>query len=217
MRLNTKSTQLSISQIAAIYYTNNTAIYDIIIKIVKSKMKEEIFSKIKKEYDDFYRGLLKSGKLPMWSTEKGFWNASISDEVYGAFKRIGLDKFSSFLDIGSGDGKVVLIASLFCQSAEGVEIDNFLHDKSIEMKEKLNISNAGFHNKDFLHHDFSKHSVLFLAPDAPLDRGIENKLLKEMNGKLIHYGHHFQPKFLKKEESFLVNWSLISLYSNQKP
>jgi hypothetical protein len=94
------------------------------------KMDDTPFNQIKKEYDDFYRRLLRSGKLPMRSTEKGFWNASISDEVYETFKRIGLQKFKSFLDIGSGDGKVVLIASLFCRTAEGIEIDNFLHNKA---------------------------------------------------------------------------------------
>ena len=171
----------------------------------------------------------------MRSTSKGFWNASIAGEVYEAFKKLKLSKFKNFLDIGSGDGKVVLIASLFCRNAEGVEIDKFLHSKAVEIKDKFKIGNAAFHNKDFFEHDFSKYDALFLAPDAPLERGLENKLLNEMKGKLIHYGHHFQPKFLKsrkskisdddqkpqgfltKEKDFLVNGNLVSVYSNQKP
>ena len=108
-------------------------------------MNEIVFNHIKKEYDGFYQTLLRMGKLPMWSTPKGFWNASISDEVYSAFKRINLSQFESFLDIGSGDGKVVLIASLFCQNAEGVEIDNLLHNKAIEIKMKCRIENVTFH------------------------------------------------------------------------
>ena len=171
------------------------------------------FLNIKKEYDDFYRKLMKEGKLPMWSTSKGFWNASISDEVHESFKKVGLQKFKSFLDIGSGDGKVVLIASLFCKNAEGIEIDNFLHNKAEETRKKFGISNAVFHNRDFFEHDFSKYDALFLAPDAPLDRGIEAKLLKEMKGKLIHYGNHFHPNSLKKESSFLVNGTMVSVYS----
>lgn len=171
------------------------------------------FPQIKKEYDDFYRSLLKAGKLPMWSTSKGFWNASISDEIHGAFKKIGLQKFKNFLDIGSGDGKVVLIASLFCGNAEGIEIDSFLHGKAEEMRKKFGISNAIFHNKDFFEHDFSKYDALFLAPDSPLSRGIETKLLDEMEGKLIHYGSHFHPDSLKKERSFWVNGTLVRVYS----
>src|SRR3989344_348569 len=105
-------------------------------------MNDVVFNNLKKEYDSFYRNLLKMGRLPMWSTEKGFWNASIAEEVYQAFKKIKLNKFKNFLDIGSGDGKVVLIASLFFKNAEGIEIDQFLHNKAIEIKNKLKINNA---------------------------------------------------------------------------
>ncbi len=176
-------------------------------------MSDIIFNKIKEEYDNFYKSLLKNGKLPMWSTQKGFWNAAISDEIYEAFERIRLSQFKNFLDIGSGDGKVVLIASLFCDNAEGIEIDNFLHNKAVEMQSKFGLKNITFHNKDFFEHNFSKYDLLFLSPDTPLERGLENKLLREMKGKLVHYGHHFHPRFLKKEASFLINGTLIALYS----
>lgn len=179
-------------------------------------MNDSIFIQIKKEYDDFYRSLLQRGRLPMWSTERGFWNASISDDVYQTFKKLKPKKFNNFVDIGSGDGKVVLIASLFCKNAEGIEIDELLHHKALETQMKLHIQNAKFHNKDFFEHDFSKYDLLFLSPDAPLERGLENKLLKEMKGRLVHHGSHFHPKFLKKENSFWVNGSLVSLYSNSK-
>ena len=176
-------------------------------------MDDKKFALIKKEYDDFYKGLLARGRLPMWSTEKGFWNASVSDEIYEAFKKLKLNKFRNFLDLGSGDGKVVLIASLFCRKTEGIEIDDFLHFKALEMKSKLGRKNALFHNKDFFEHDLSDYDAIFVAPDVPFERGIENKLANEMKGKLIHYGHHFQPKSMKKEDSFLVNGTLVSLYS----
>lgn len=176
-------------------------------------MNDFVFSRLKKEYGDFYRNILRSGKLPMWSTEKGFWNAAVADEVYHAFKALRLEKFKNFLDIGSGDGKVVLIASLFCLHAEGVEIDRLLHTKAVQMRMKLRIDNARFYNRDFFDHDFSRYDVLFLSPDAPLERGLEKKLLMEMRGKLIHYGYHFHPRLLKKEGSFLINGNLFSVYS----
>ena len=178
---------------------------------------DKAFARIKEEYENFYKSLMKKGRLPMHSTEKGFWNASSSDEIYEAFKKVKLNKFKNFLDIGSGDGKVVLIAALFCKNAEGIEIDDLLHSKAVEMQAKLGFGNAVFHNKDFFEHDFSKYDALFLAPDTPLNRGLENKLLKEMKGKLIHFGRHFHPKSLKKEGSFLVNDNLITVYSRQKP
>ena len=171
------------------------------------------FRRIKEEYDKFYRNILKNNMLPMWSTEKGFWNASISDEIYDAFKKINLNQFKNFLDIGSGDGKVVLIASLFCPNVFGIEADKSLHDKANEIKMKLRIPNAKFHNIDFFEHDFSKYNILFLNPDTSLERGLESKLLREMKGKLIHYGYHFHPRFLKREESFLVNGNSVTVYS----
>ena len=149
----------------------------------------------------------------MWSTAKGFWNAAIADEVYESFKKIKLNQFKNFLDIGSGDGKVVLIASLFCKNAEGIEIDDYLHNKAIMMQIRFGLNNVKFHNKDFFEHDFSKYDILFLSPDSSLERGMETKLLREMKGKLIHYGYHFHPRFLRKEGSFLMNGNLISLYS----
>ena len=176
-------------------------------------MNDEMFMQIKKEYDDFYRKLLRMGKLPMWSTAKGFWNASISNEVYETFKRIGLHRFSRFLDIGSGDGKVVLLAALFCRQAEGIEADPFLHNKALQTKLKFGFTNVILHNKDFFGHNFSPYDVLFLAPDAPLERGLEVKLLDEMKGKLILYGPNFHPKVLNRESSFMVNGNLISVYS----
>ena len=169
------------------------------------------FAQIKTEYDNFYRNLLSKGKLPMWSTEKGFWNASISDEVYAAFKKLNLEKYKNFLDIGSGDGKITLIASLFCKNAEGIEIDKFLHSKAVETRKKLDL-NALFHNKDFLAHDLSQYDVMFMAPDSSMSRSIEEKLLKEMKGKLIHHGHHFHPKGLRKEKSVNINGNLFTLY-----
>ena len=179
-------------------------------------MDDDSFVKIKQGYEEFYRSLLKRGRLPMWSTEKGFWNASSSNDIYSAFKKLKLQRFKNFLDIGSGDGKVVLIATLFCKNAHGIEIDDFLHSKAIEMQHLFKISNAIFHNADFFGHDFSKYSVMFVAPDAPMERGLESKLLKEMKGKVIVYGEHFHPRFLTKQDSFLVNDCTIALYGNIK-
>jgi len=171
------------------------------------------FKAIKQEYDNFYRNLLEKGSLPLRSTELGFWNAAISDEIYEAFKKLNLQKFNSFIDLGSGDGKITLIASLFCKQAEGIEIDEELHDKAREIKEKLGIKNTVFHNDDFHNHSISGYDVVFINPDKPLERGLEKKLLNELNGKLIVHGHHFHPKNLKREKSFTVDNTLVSVYS----
>jgi SAM-dependent methyltransferase len=173
------------------------------------------FKSIKNEYDGFYRGLLKDGKLPFWSTANGFFGSVISDEVYEAFNKIGLDKNRSFIDLGSGDGKAVLIAALFCNRSVGIEMDPALFKKSLEMQRKLNIPNAIFYNNDYYAHSISEFDVAFVYPDEPMHRGLEKKLMNELTGKLIHYGHHFHPQNLKAEDSFLINGSLFTIYSNK--
>lgn len=176
-------------------------------------MNGRAFAEIKKEYDSFYKDLMRKGKLPLGSTEKGFWGGVIADEIYEAFKRINLHKHKTFIDLGSGDGKVVLIAALFCKRAVGIEIDNELFKKSMEMQMKLNIPNAIFHNDDFFDHNISGFDVAFVYPDSPMHRGLEKKLLNELTGKLVHYGHHFHPQNLKAEDKFLVNGNLVTVYT----
>ena len=176
-------------------------------------MKPLVFAQIKKEYDDFYRGLLKSGKLPLWSTGKGFWGGVVADEVYEAFKKIKLHKHKTFIDLGSGDGKVVLTAALFCKRAVGIEIDRNLFNKSLEMQRKFNLPNAIFYNNDFYEHSISEFDMVFVYPDEPMHRGMEKKLLNELRGKLLHYGHHFHPQNLIVEDQFLVNGNLFTVYT----
>jgi hypothetical protein len=173
------------------------------------------FREIKDLYDDMQKDMLRQGKLPLMDTGVGFWGGAIAEEVFEAFKRIKLHKFRSFLDLGSGDGRVVLIASLFGVKAVGVEVDDELFNKSLEIQRKLNMPNAIFYNNDYFDHHFSGYDVLFCNPDQPLDKGLEKKLLNEMNGRLILYGHHFHPKNLKKEDSFIINGTLVTIYGKE--
>ena len=176
-------------------------------------MKPHVFEQIKKEYDYFYRNLLRAGKLPLRSTGKGFWGGVIADEIYEAFKRIDLHKHKTFIDLGSGDGKAVLTAALFCERAVGIEIDNELYQKSLELQRKLNIPNAIFYNNDIYDYSISGFDIVFVYPDSPMHRGMEKKLLNELTGKLLHYGHHFHPQNLKPQDRFLVNGNLFTVYT----
>lgn len=172
-----------------------------------------MYNVIKEGYDDFYRFILKNGKLPMWSTSKGFWNASISDDVFELFKKLKLDSYRNFVDLGSGDGKVVLIASLFGVNAHGIEVDDYLHNVATTMKKRFSIRNAKFFKKDFLDHNLSNYDFVFIAPDAPLERGLSDKLMKELNGRLVVYGPHFHPTKLNKEKHFFVNDTKVGLFT----
>ncbi len=176
---------------------------------------QEKFEEIKEAYNELQKDMLKEGKLPLKDTGVGFWGGAIADEVFETFKRIRLQKFRNFIDLGSGDGRVVLIASLFGVKAAGIEVDDELFKRSLEMQRKLNMPNAVFYNNDFFEHNFSGHDLLFCNPDQPMEKGLEKKLLNEMNGKLILYGHHFHPKNLKKEENFTLNGTLVTVYGKE--
>tara|TARA_Y100000310_G_C20630848_1_gene788589 strand:- start:227 stop:766 length:540 start_codon:yes stop_codon:yes gene_type:complete len=174
----------------------------------------EIYKKIKEEYGQFYRSFLEKGELPMGKTEKGFWGYAIDDEVFEFFKKLDLSEFNSFIDLGSGDGKVALIASLFVNEAKGVEFDKELIQKSVEIKTKLGIKNVDFVRDDFHNLDLSAFDIIFINPDQPVDRRLEEKLIREMKGKLILYGNHFHPLKMKKEKELEIDMTKLTIYSN---
>lgn len=168
------------------------------------------FEEIKKAYSEFEKDIYSQGKKPMKDTVVGFWGCTSMTNAYEFFERIHLEKYKNFLDLGSGDGRIVLIASLFT-SAHGVEFDKELFDKSVEMKKKLNL-NAEFINKDFNSMNLSKYDFLFIFPDKSFYMAFEDKLTKEMKGVLAVYNNIFLPTFLKKKKVVWVNQVPVSLF-----
>ncbi len=162
---------------------------------------EERFRQIKEGYNIFYRELLSQGKLNCRDTGIGFWGCSSADAVFEFFQEINLSSFRCFIDIGSGDGIVVLIASLFT-NATGVEFDKELHNKAVEMKEKLKI-HAELMNHNVEDIDLSGYDIIYINPDKSFTRSrIEKKLLNEMNGILVVYNNIFMPNLLEKGKTF---------------
>lgn len=175
------------------------------------------FKLIKEEYERFYTQMMLSGQFPLRQTEFGYWGYSVIKDVFQIFRDIKLNNFKNFIDLGSGDGKVVLVAGLFTNSA-GFELDKDLFTKSVEFKNKLakkiNIKNEiKFENKNYLNEDLSKYNVLYHYPDKRMYE-IENKLLKEMkkDAILIHYGNYFFPLQLRKVKEFNFNGMRAGLY-----
>lgn len=166
---------------------------------------------IKDLYDEFRLELLHKGRLPMRETPVGFWGTSIVDEIISIFRHVHLQKYSHFLDLGSGDGRVALVASLFTKSA-GIEMDLPLFNKSLEMKGKLGIETEFFHG-DFMQHDISRYDMVFCYPDKPLYMGLRDKLRNELTGKLILYGRLPDNCNLRQLESFRVNGTSVGIYS----
>ncbi|MBW2966811.1 methyltransferase domain-containing protein [Candidatus Woesearchaeota archaeon] len=172
------------------------------------------FELLKQKYEEFYSLFYAKGKIPMGDTEKGIWGAAMTDHVFEFFNKINLGKSKTFIDLGSGDGKVVLIASLFGVKATGIEFDKDLIDASIKIRDELELS-ADFIQGDFLKQDLSRYDVIFINPDKNFEYKLENKLLKEMKSKskLFVYNNIFLPKILKKGKTYWFEQISIIEYS----
>jgi len=131
------------------------------------------------------------------TTLKGFWATSIIQDVYEAFEWVGLQNYSHFIDLGSGDGRVVAVASLFTK-ATGVEIDPDLYELSTRLKKSLSINNIEFYLGDFEELDFSNFDFIYIYPDQPRIR-IEQTIKSTWCGSIMVAGLHFEP----------INWKLI--------
>lgn len=153
------------------------------------------FEQIKNAFKDYYHERLRSGKLIYQDTEKGIWGPSIAEDVFDAFKKLNLKQFKHFLDLGSGDGSVVFIASLFTDST-GIEFDREMHDVALKMQKTLEI-NSTLINDDYFRYDFSKYDIIFINPDQSFHRGLEKKIKQEFKGTLIVYNMVFKPETLK--------------------
>lgn len=137
----------------------------------------------------------------IFKTGKGIFGAMPCERAFTFFERIGLWKYSRFIDIGSGDGRVVLIASLFT-NAEGIEIDEGLCADAMHIRDALDIgeSHAKIICKDIVDHDFSSYDILFINPDKGWHKGLEEKLLHEMRDDAVLYVNNdiFLPERIKK-------------------
>jgi SAM-dependent methyltransferase len=172
------------------------------------------FGLIKKEFAAFDKELYDEFRFVVRDTEKGIWGTADLDNVFALFQKITLSekteagKAKRFLDIGCGDGRIVLVASLFAD-AVGIEVDKDLVAKGNEIKEKLGLGKGGGGKAelicdDFYNHDFSQYDILFVNPDQGFNRGLEDKLLKEMKGTLYLYNNLFLPRFLKRGKTWWV-------------
>lgn len=171
------------------------------------------FAEIKEEYDKFYKSIWSKGKTPMRDTEVGFWGTAACDDVFELFKKMDLRKYKHFIDLGSGDGKVVLIASLFTD-ATGVEFDKELNDKAIEIRDKLKVK-AELLCSDFLPMDISKYDIVFINPDKSFHKGVEEKLVNELNEVLVVFNLVYRPTGLKKGRTFWMGQTPATLYTKK--
>jgi hypothetical protein len=174
----------------------------------------EKFAEIKQSYSELHAEFLKTNPLLVKYMERGIWAPSLSKEIFKIFKKFQ-SKEKILLDLGSGDGLVVMIASLFFEKAVGVEFEKEFYDHSLEKKKQLKITNVDFIYEDFYNIDFGKYDILFIAPDKEFTLRLENKIENELTGTLIVYSSIFQPKTLKLSQKFETAHFEVFIYENK--
>lgn len=144
------------------------------------------------------------------ATSLGMWACSDTGEVAKLFEQIGLEDYQHLADIGSGDGRVVLVASLFTR-ATGIEVDPELIDLGRQVARELNLSRAGFLKGDARQADLSPYDLLYIYPDKPLD-WLEDLLPAGWRGRLLVYGPYFKPGRMKFLGSYYAGSTHCTLW-----
>lgn len=166
-----------------------------------------MIKKIKKHYRDYERDLISGGKFAAGETSHGYYAVSVLDDVEQALTSLNLPKEHSFIDIGSGDGRIACLASQFFDNATGVEGDASLSDFAIKTKKKLNLP-VSFATENFMGTDLRDYDVIFINPDKSFDKELERKLKTEFKGTLMVYSFKYFPKKEHEKEIQFAGYRL---------
>ena len=146
----------------------------------------------------------------VYDTEKGIFGVTDITKIYQFFKDIQLDTKKQFIDLGSGDGRVVIVASLFT-TAIGIEFDEHLVQRSKHHNEELQ-TNATFLTQDYETYDYSTTDILFSFSDHNFTPEFITKLKKEFKGTLYIYEGIFLPEDIPKGKTYWVGQTKIVSY-----
>ncbi|MBW2964256.1 hypothetical protein KY363_02245 [Candidatus Woesearchaeota archaeon] len=169
---------------------------------------QEGFSRIRDAYLERHRRLVLEGRARRM-TSRGYWAASDPDVIFELFTKLHLDTYRQFIDLGSGDGVVAAIASLFTHST-GIEADKALHESAGKIKDGLGLNHV-LKNMDFLEEDLSAYDVIFMSPDNHFHL-IEKKIIEEFKGVLVLTDNLFTPLTLDASERISVQGVSFSVF-----
>jgi hypothetical protein len=91
------------------------------------------------------------------------------------------------LDLGSGDGRIVIAFAKQGIESHGFEINPLLVLFSRWKIKKQGLDNAHIHWKNFWKQDFSKYSIITLFQTGKIMDSLKGKLQKESNARILSY------------------------------
>ena len=168
-----------------------------------------MFQETQKIIDYFENLDAKRGNI-VRNTEKGIFGTSDLYIIDKFFHKIGLVNKKHFVDIGSGDGRVNILASNYTKST-GIEIDTELVKESIQHNLILG-TNAEFVHQDYEEFSFRKVDLIFSFADHFFTDKFIEKLKKEFKGTLYVYEGVFLPEDIKKGPNIWIDQTKIISY-----
>ena len=133
-------------------------------------------------------------------------------DIIDVLKELNYENYS-FLDIGSGCGKIILSIAhelnIFCT---GVEIDISRYNRSIELLDKINVEhNVEFFNNDFKNIYFGNYDIIYCANTVFVKEDnilLYNEILREFNGYLFLFDYDYSlKKYLICQKNIKTSWS----------
>jgi len=136
--------------------------------------------------------------------EKGLFYPARLEEVLPALEVLAGEGVR-FLDLGSGDGRVVFLAALTGANATGIEYDRTLHRVARRCRRALEgilpLERIELRRGDFFEEDWSRYDVIFYYVDGSFNQsGIQHKLVDELRDDARLLLYHPQGPFPGMEE-----------------
>jgi SAM-dependent methyltransferase len=98
----------------------------------------------------------------------------------------------TFIDVGSGDGKIVRLASKLGFKSFGIELNPYLSLLSKILNKLFRIKNTKIIQGSFFKHDFHNYDVVYLYIFSEYMNKLKDKLFKDLKSGSIIVSNTFQ-------------------------
>lgn len=166
------------------------------------------FTRLKEYFDRLDMQLIEKKGLSVFATSYGIYGSSSLFDVFELFERMRLHERARLVDLGSGDGRVALLAALFTSSA-GMEGDEELHALASKAKEDLlehipELARCDLSRTDYMGESLASFDTLFIYADHNWPESFQRKLLEECRAVLVSQHNIFRPDRLRKGRTYWV-------------
>lgn len=172
------------------------------------------FFRIKEWFAKSDQKLIEKKGSRVFNTQYGIFGPSMLEDAYDLFEKIQLEEKNHFIDLGSGDGRIALVAALFTKST-GIEGNEEVHEIANQAKKALQEDIPELSRCEFLHADYTKNpleaDVFFIYADHKWDPQFED-FLRTKKGVLFSYQNIFPPNTLTKGKTIWVEQTPIVTY-----